>query len=213
MIKSLFLAPGRLVAKFFAKEKKRQFRSIRQKSTDSGSTVILSLVIWLVVIAGVIIGADKVGLLNKALDVGVEVANSDDNQNEPPASEPGGFMADGGRAVVDPNLPNGTTAPPPATAEQPPTVPDVSASIQKAEMWLVILHTIPKASRAEAERLQTQYRNRGLTVEIMDTDNFPLLKTGFWIIAQGPFDDQASAQAAGNIAKSFNSKLMVRQGL
>ncbi|MGL4208270.1 MAG: hypothetical protein ACRCTY_02665, partial [Candidatus Adiutrix sp.] len=60
---------------------------------------------------------------------------------------------------------------------------------------------------------QAQYRNRGLRVEIMDTDAFPRLRSGSWIIAQGPFDDRNSALAAADHAKSFQSGLMVRRGL
>ncbi len=68
-------------------------------------------------------------------------------------------------------------------------------------------------ARQEAERRQTQYRNRGLQVEIMDTDAFPRLVGGSWIIAQGPFDGRAEALDAANRAREFNSNLMVRRGL
>ena len=47
----------------------------------------------------------------------------------------------------------------------------------------------------------------------MDTDAFPRLKGGNWIIAQGPFEDRASALTAAEKAREFNSGLMVRRGL
>lgn len=209
MIKALFLAPGRLAAKLFSKEKRRQYRSARQRSTVGPGTVVLSLAIWLALIGAGIVIADKVGLLNKALNVGVEAANSGDKTD---AGTEDGPMTSGGWAAVGqqnqpesaPSLPAGQTA---------ATQTKVGVQIQKAEMWLVILNTIPKSSRDEAERLQIQYRNRGLEVDIMDTDNYPLLKSGFWIIAQGPFDDQSGALSAASIAKSFKPDLMVRKGL
>jgi hypothetical protein len=93
--------------------------------------------------------------------------------------------------------------------------PPASATteVAEAERWLVILHTIPKSARDEAERRQNQYRDRGLQVEIMDTDAFPRLVGGSWIIAQGPFDSRAQALEAANTAKEFNSNLMVRRAL
>ena len=47
----------------------------------------------------------------------------------------------------------------------------------------------------------------------MDTDAFPRLKSGNWILALGPFDDKTGTLAAANRAKAHNPGLRVIQGL
>jgi hypothetical protein len=203
-MKDVFLAPGHILAKLFSQEKKKTYRSTRQRPGVELGTVALALVGWLIVAGVVLLAIDKLGLLHKALDVGVEAAqkvNGEASEPAPAAPTPGsvtGSIAAG----------QAGTAPSPAadTAVAP-------AQAMETELWLVILHTIPKASREEAERRQAGYLSRGLPVEILDTDAFPRLKSGNWIIAQGPFDDRASALAAADAAKAFNTGLIVRRGL
>ncbi len=209
MIKALFLAPGRLVSKLFSKDKRRQYRSVRQRQSGGPGVALLSLVIWLALLGGLLVVADKSGFLTDVLDVGVEAVSgnggSADEDQGPSA------LADGAKAAL--------SGPPPAPAQSAEAAESVESaavvgeSLQRSELWLVILDTIPKSARDEAERLQIRYRNRGLEVEIMDTDNFPLLLSGYWIIAQGPFDNRADALAAGNIAGTYKSDLIVRRGL
>lgn len=210
MIKALFLAPGRLVSKLFSKDKRRQYRSVRQRQAGGPGVGLLSLLVWLLLLGGLIVLADKSGFLTEALDMGVEAVsgasdNSADEDQGPSA------LADGAKAAL--SGPPPALAQPAETAESVESAAVVGESLQRSELWLVILDTIPKSARDEAERLQIRYRNRGLEVEIMDTDNFPLLLSGYWIIAQGPFDSRADALAAGNIAGTYKSDLIVRRGL
>ncbi len=218
MLKNLFLAPGRLLARLFSREKKKTYRSTRQRPKNGLGMVILSIIGWLAVAAALLYAADKAGLLNKALDVGVEVAINAEADNraggetaDPPAPE-----AERGPGSVSGSL-SGSGQSGGAPASGSATLPEGS-SIQSAqvvdpELWLVILHTIPKSSRSEAERRKNQYRERGLEVQILDTDSFPRLRAGSWIIALGPFDEKAAALAASDKAKTFNSGLMIRRGL
>jgi hypothetical protein len=203
-MKDVFLAPGRILEKLFSQEKKKTYRSTRQRPGVGLGTVALSLLGWLIVAGVVLLAMDKLGLLHKALDVGVEAAQKVNGEAAPVPGAPApgsvtGSIAAGGQAGTAPS-PAADTAAAPAQAVE-------------TELWLVILHTIPKASREEAERRQTGYLSRGLPVEILDTDAFPRLKSGNWIIAQGPFDDRASALAAADAAKAFNTGLIVRRGL
>ncbi|MDL2259896.1 SPOR domain-containing protein [Deltaproteobacteria bacterium OttesenSCG-928-K17] len=218
MLKNLFLAPGRFVLKFFSGDKRRAYRSARPRPTNSFGVGLVSAVCWLLIALGLLFAADKAGFLNKALDVGVEVA-SGDSQNggaeDQPADEPEqepvpdkpsatGVIGDGSSQPTAP----APTATPGATAGG-----NQAVTAEAPEMWLVILHSIPKSGRAEAERRQKQYKDKGLEVEILDTDAFPRLKPGSWIIALGPFDDRASALTVANRAKNFRSDLIVRRGL
>lgn len=215
MLMDLFLAPGRFLGKAFSREKKRSYRSLRGPSGLGFGVVLASLASWLVLAGLALYAVDKAGLLKQALDVGVEVATTGEKPGEPPPAAPPDVRngAEASSATAAGALPerngSGSTVPSnglPVTAGAP-------APAAEAELWLVILHTIPKVSREEAERRQSQYASRGLKVEILDTDAFPRLKSGNWIIAQGPFDDKASALAASEKAKAFNAGLIVRRGL
>jgi hypothetical protein len=78
---------------------------------------------------------------------------------------------------------------------------------------LVIVESIPKRARAEAEQSQTRYKRRGLDIELLDTDAYPLLKSGMWALAMGPFDTKAEADVAAAELKPKVRELMVRRGL
>ncbi len=223
MFKNIFLAPGRLLATAF-KDKKRNYRSVRKKTPQGAGVFIVSLAVWLLLLAGIMTAADKSGLLKEILDAGVEVAQSravDGGAESVPAPTPDGAAsgdaaASGGETGgQEAAAPPDAVAPPEGQANQGGGAVDVPPpeSAAAAERWLVILHTIPKAAREEAERRQKQYQGQGLQVEIMDTDAFPRLLGGNWIIALGPFEGRADALAAANKAKEFNANLMVRRGL
>jgi hypothetical protein len=211
MLKDLFLTPGRLLTRVFTREKKRTYRSTRSRATESLGTVLLSLVAWLALAGCVLYSIDKAGFLTQALDVGVEVATGGEEKPDP---SPDPAPEDSTGSITGSLIQGGPTPSPPAnptgTSPGPKTQPAV-----ETEMWVVVMHTIPKndAGRQEAERRQAQYLNKGLTVEIMDTDAFPRLKSGNWLIALGPFENKAAAVAASNRAKSFNTGLMILRGL
>ena len=206
MLKSIFLAPGRLLARLFRRDRRRAYRSARSRSGAGPGMVILSLIAWLALAGLVLYTVDKAGLLKQALDAGVDVATSPEPDNVPPTPPPVSENTSSAGGSLKAASQNGYI--PPVNTEVRNAQPAV-----ENEMWLVILHSIPKSSRAEAERLQSQYKSKGLEVDILDTDAYPRLKAGNWIVALGPFDDRASALVVANEAKSFRSGLMVRRGL
>jgi cell division protein FtsN len=206
MLMGLFLWPGRLAANLFSSDRKKEYRSRRHRPETTGRIVLLSLVLWLAGAGILLFALDRTGLLKEALDAGVEVA-----QGERPA-EPASPPPPEPEAAAPPE-PGETTAGGVLTpAEEPPAVQAAPAA-QETEMWLVILHSTPKTSRAEAERRQAGYKTKGLEVDILDTSAFPKLPPDYWIVALGPFDNRAEALAAADKAKTFNSGLMVRRGL
>ncbi len=215
MLKDLFLAPGRLLTILLSRDKKKSYRGARGarggRSSAGLGIVLPSLAAWLILAGLVLYTVDKFGLLNRALDVGVEVTTNSENRAEPePAPTP--------VPPVETGSATGTLTPDSAATAPLPIPAAPAASDQpavKIEQWLVIFHSIPKKSgREEAERRQAQYRSRGLNVEILDNNAFPRLKGGdWWIVAQGPFDTQAAAQAAADKAKKFTTDFMIRRGL
>ncbi|MDR2366855.1 MAG: SPOR domain-containing protein [Deltaproteobacteria bacterium] len=82
-----------------------------------------------------------------------------------------------------------------------------------AEAWLVIVESIPKSKRTEAERSLARHKKRGLSLEIVDTDAYPRLKAGMWTLASGPYDTEKEAKAAAAIIKPKVRDLMIRRGL
>lgn len=221
MLKKLFLAPGRLLLTILSAGKRKKYRSSRNHPGIGFGMILLSLLCWLVIAGGVLFAVDKAGLLKQALDVGVEVTGV--NAGDKPAPGPG----DGATAEEDGNHPtaSGSLI---SGAGDDSALPQGGQNIsggggtavaenqqpgEVAEMWLVILHSIPKSARDEADRLRKQYKTRGLEVDVLDSDAFPRLKRGLWLVAIGPFEDKNSATEAANKATKFNAQLMVRKGL
>jgi hypothetical protein len=81
------------------------------------------------------------------------------------------------------------------------------------QIWLVIVESIPKSARTEAERSLARHKRRGLELELLDTDAYPMLKSGMWTLAMGPFDTKVQAEAAAAEIKPKVRDLMVRRGL
>jgi hypothetical protein len=82
-----------------------------------------------------------------------------------------------------------------------------------SEAWLVIVESIPKNKRTEAEQSQARYKRKGVTLELLDTDAYPLLKSGMWTLATGPYETKKEAEAAATIIKPKVRDLMIRRGL
>jgi len=213
MLMGLFLWPGRLAAGLFSSDRKKEYRSRRHRAETTGRVVLLSLVLWLAGAGVLLFALDRTGLLKEALDVGVEVAQGE-RPAEPvsapePTPEPEPATEPEPAPAVAPEAP----APAETTAGGLPAPAEEAPAAVEAEMWLVILHSIPKAGRDEAERRQAAYKAKGLEVDILDTNAFPRLPPDYWIIALGPFDRRAEALTAADKAKAFNSGIMVRRGL
>lgn len=222
MLKNLFLSPGRLLINIFSGSKRRNYRSTRSRPSVGLGAIILSLICWLVIAGGALFALDKAGILKQALDTGVEVTGVNDRVD----TASGNGSGEGGSVESDTPIAGGQLKPEGSEPGAPPQPQgaqnmnpgaDTSAVNQQSaevpEMWVVMLHSIPKRARDEADRLQRQYRSKGLEVEVLDSDAFPLLKSGHWIVAMGPYDDKADATAAANRAAKFNTDLMIRRGL
>jgi len=209
MLMGLFLWPGRLAARLFSRDHKKDYRSRRPRPEATGLLALLSLVLWLAGAGALLHALDRTGLLKGALDAGVEVAQRERMTVEPappPSPEPAPAPPEPGESTV-----GGTLAGPEPIAAAP--AGQTAPAALETEMWLVILHSIPKTARAEAERRQAGYKTRGLEVDILDTNAFPKLPANYWVIALGPFDSRAEALTAADRAKAFNSGLMIRRGL
>jgi hypothetical protein len=81
------------------------------------------------------------------------------------------------------------------------------------EAWLVIVESIPKTARQEAERSLARHKKKGVALDLLDTDAYPKLKSGLWALAMGPYDSKKEAETAAATLKPKVKGLMVRRGL
>ncbi|MDR1677202.1 MAG: hypothetical protein LBS44_02285 [Deltaproteobacteria bacterium] len=105
-----------------------------------------------------------------------------------------------------------TTSSQPVVAQSltPVATPSVA---EPTESWLVIVESIPKSKRTEAEQSQARHKRRGVELELFDTDAYPLLKSGMWTLASGPYETKKEAETVAATLKPKVRDLMVRRGL
>jgi hypothetical protein len=95
----------------------------------------------------------------------------------------------------------------------PPELRTTGEILRAPEAWLVIVASSPKSDRDKVEADRDRHKRRGLELEIFDTDAYPLLKSGMWTLALGPFDTRAEAEATAKAIQSKVKETMVRRGL
>ncbi|MEW6266863.1 MAG: SPOR domain-containing protein [Thermodesulfobacteriota bacterium] len=77
--------------------------------------------------------------------------------------------------------------------------------------WYVLLRSVPKSSRKEAERRLKIYNDAGLNAQILDSSEYPRLKGGYWVIAIGPFTTRDEAEAMTEKVKPSVPDAFLRQ--
>ncbi|MDR1080916.1 MAG: SPOR domain-containing protein [Deltaproteobacteria bacterium] len=135
-------------------------------------------------------------------------AGSRDPAAQAPAQ--GGAQQSGGPGRLDGPSP---AAPAAITVPRELVTPAGAPGQRLPEAWLVIVESIPKSKREEAEQAQARQKRKGVDLSIMDTDAYPRLKSGLWALALGPFDSKREADAAAAAIKPKVRDLMVRRGL
>ncbi|MDR1297681.1 MAG: hypothetical protein LBO05_10000 [Deltaproteobacteria bacterium] len=236
MIKDLFLAPGRLFCQtFLAANKNRPRFTTRQ--VVKGPVLALSLICWLLVAL-----AAYAGVMKFASPVAPSlVQTGTDSERTPAAAQAGssgqgtggaaqaGAAGAGARAgasgqasgSVPAGAPSQAAGTVPGTPGAQGQAPGQSAPAQAAaaavpeagEAWLVIVESVPKQRRTEAEQSVARHKRRGVDLELFDTDAYPFLKSGMWALASGPYENKNDAEAAAAVLKPKVRDLMVRRGL
>jgi hypothetical protein len=210
MLKSIFLGPGRF---FFGQPSTEELRARRWnlKVRSQSPAIFVSLIFWLLLMAGGYL------LLQK-------FSNVDPPPPKPRAEikslTPTGAQPSGTAPMVVSTASGGSlgaSSPTNQTSGAVTPAADPIAPVEKAlpppEIWLVIVESIPKSARSEAERALARHKKKGLELELLDTDAYPKLKSGLWALAQGPFDSKKEAEAAALVLKPKVKSLMVRRGL
>jgi hypothetical protein len=132
-----------------------------------------------------------------------------------------GSDSGGGAAPTEPRTSVQSSAAAGAQGAPPPLVVppelmsagDGSSALKTEEVWLVIVSSSPKADRDKVEADQARHRRRGVNLEIMDTDAYPLLKSGMWTLALGPYYSRVEAENAAKELQPKVKETMVRRGL
>jgi hypothetical protein len=235
MILRLFLAPGRLLCGNKQPKGRKRMR-YSQRNPYRASQVIVSILVWLAVFGG----AWALGQRLLRPDPPPPLATLS-GQTEPdssaapvfpapgqgpaqPAQAPGGIQAglaalqgrpQGQAPASQEGQPAGQNSQPQTELRVPDDlrVPAGQSPAASPQVWLVIVESIPKAARAQAEEALARHKRRGVNLELMDTDAFPRLKSGMWTLAMGPFESRAEAEAKAAEIKPKVRDLMVRRGI
>lgn len=242
MIKDLFLAPGRLFCQtFLAANKNRPRFTTRQ--VVRGPVLPLSLVCWLLVALAAYAGVTRfaspvapslvrTGTDSEPTPAAAQAGSS--GQGTAGAAQAGAAgaagasgagaqaeasgQASGSVAAGAPPRAAGTVsgtpgAQGPAPGQSAPAQAAAAAVPEVGEAWLVIVESVPKQRRTEAEQSVARHKRRGVDLELFDTDAYPFLKSGMWALASGPYENKSDAEAAAAVLKPQVRDLMVRRGL
>jgi hypothetical protein len=227
MLKTILLGPGRLLCGrgLTDEGRHRRYRLAAYKNPGEIPVIIVSLIFWALAISGAVLVSAKTSNVNPPRPQPAPTARTEPaasaqapeagNQTAPPSAVSGSLTAP---AAGNLTVPAAQAAPPAGgnlTAGAVPAVsqPQSPALAVPPEIWLVIVESIPKSARPEAERALARHKKRGVELELLDTDAFPKLKSGMWTLALGPFDSKKEADAAAVILKPKVKDLMVRRGL
>ncbi|MDR3204278.1 MAG: SPOR domain-containing protein [Deltaproteobacteria bacterium] len=220
MFKDLFLAPGRFLYGIFHKNTQQRLKYKRINYVPA-AVPPLALASWLAIIFAAVLFVFKVGTdpLPKGYQAPEQAKSTPDaGQIAAAPSKPDQATAQAAAQAAAAQvavLANRTTAEvSPPIVEEPKSAPSIATqSLPPAQAWLVIVESIPKKAREEAEQALARHKRKGLELELMDTDAYPLLKSGMWTIAKGPFDTKKEAEAAAKVIKPKVRDLMIRRGL
>lgn len=103
--------------------------------------------------------------------------------------------------------PAATVNTPPAVSQSPkpivsPTPERTSNTTPSAKQapagaWFVILGSYPKADLGKAKERASYLQRLGYDARVIDTDNYPNLKSGLWAVVMGPYEKNYAQSMAG----------------
>jgi hypothetical protein len=236
MLNDFLLAPGRYLCRKFSGSKRRKSRFV-PKQAVRGPVGLISFITWALVAAlaffGVVTFASPPYPGYKEAKAEPETVNQAGQTPAPSAqaqsstvpnaqaqnaqtaqsqlgAAPAQAATQTASSQVTGQVNNADQALPSLGTDQSSATETVAAV---SEAWLVIVESIPKNKRVEAEQSLARHKKRGLSLEIVDTDAYPRLKGGMWTLASGPYETEKEAQAAAAIIKPKVRDLMIRRGL
>jgi uncharacterized SAM-binding protein YcdF (DUF218 family) len=214
MLIDFLLAPGRYLCRLI--KKPRHKVRFQARISDGGPVIPVSIICWAALfgLAVLLVRQFASPLLPTpaaAPAAGQAAPAAPAAQPAAPAPEPGQpRMAPSAEASGAGGSVQAAGAGLSRTLEPPEAAPPAAPANQ---VWLVIVESIPKSAREEAERSQARHRRRGVELELLDTDAYPLLRSGLWTLAMGPVDTKGEADAAAAEIRPKVRDLMVRRGL
>lgn len=100
--------------------------------------------------------------------------------------------------------PSATTAEDVATPEPAP-----DATANRGPGWIVVVESLEDGaySRSDAERIADRYRDRGLSADVLHSDEFPSLNPGYWVVHAGGWWDVDDEDAAAAYCRSIRPEV------
>jgi cell division septation protein DedD len=157
----------------------------------------------IIALLALIVGGGAVALINSGA--------KDTRTAEPPAANPTNISNTSSASTVSTPKRNSETEAKPNPTNSPSTSTTKQLSPPSSGTWFVILGSFPKSDYGAAnERLQ-YVRGLGYDASIIDTDNYPGLRNGFWAVVMGPYS-KAYATNLVDQMKSVRSDAYIKSG-
>ena len=169
-----------------------------QSSTPHKTSRIVGLA---VIVSLVLLGLSGVGawVLLKEKSVGATKNTTSSNETDgsasvessSPESTPSGTINTNIQTSEPPQKAATEATPPAATKATPKATPPIARTSGK---WFIILGSYPKAESNRANERLNFIRQRGYDARIVESDDYPNLKSGLLVVVMGPF---ARSEAEG----------------
>ncbi|MBA3767491.1 MAG: SPOR domain-containing protein [Acidobacteria bacterium] len=156
--------------------------TVQEEAAQTSTSRKTSRIVRLAVIASLILlGLSGVGawILLKEKSAGATQNTTSSNETNGSASVESSSPAPTPSGTVNNNLQ--TSEPPKKAATRATPVATTSGK------WFIILGSYPKAESNKANERLNFIRGRGYDARIVDSDDYPNLKGGLWVVVMGPF--------------------------
>ncbi|MGA9998422.1 MAG: SPOR domain-containing protein [Pyrinomonadaceae bacterium] len=158
----------------------------------------------IIALLALIVGGGIVALLRSG--------GKDTSTTNPPASNSSNVSTISSTSpIITPKRESETEAKPTPTDSRSTSPPTRQLPQPSAGTWFVILGSFPKNDYEQANQRLQSVRGAGYDASIIDTNNYPGLRGGLWVVVMGPYS-QSYAKSLVVQMKSVRSDAYIKSG-